>query len=198
VQLFIPSQYRDQGDRTKIIYNSTVQKQQQQMTYNRSDVKEWPHISQHCLNINTEPAIQIVEDELQTLKKKFEEEQIKIEQKYKLHLNTIKQSWIIMQQQIETQNQILSTINNSINQTLFSTYQKTINIVFNVINKIKTQTKSNEYDEIINEISTCASFINDTQSSYINHQLSMEKLINKQKESLGNALYLLSEENNGK
>ncbi|CAF3684967.1 unnamed protein product [Rotaria sp. Silwood1] len=58
--------------------------------------------------------IKTITNELQSIKKNFVDEQRKIENNYKHHLNTIKQGWLLMQQQIETQSQILSTINTAV------------------------------------------------------------------------------------
>ncbi|CAF4735457.1 unnamed protein product, partial [Rotaria sp. Silwood2] len=99
--------------------------------------------------------------------------------------------WLIMQQQIETQRQIILTINTAFTQTLFSSCQKTTNLLFNVINKMKIQTTTNEYYDILKEISIQAFFINDVEIVYTNHQVSLEKLLNTQSEALGNALNLL-------
>jgi hypothetical protein len=137
-----------------------------------------------------------INNELKLIKKNFEEEQRKIENNYKQHLNTIKQGWLLMRQQIETQSQILSTINTAVSQTLFSTCQKTINVMYNVINKMKLQTKLNDYDDVLNEMTMQASFINDIQATYSNHQVSLEKLLNRQNEALGNTLNLLYENTN--
>ncbi|CAF4553232.1 unnamed protein product [Rotaria sp. Silwood2] len=78
-----------------------------------------------------------------------------------------------------------------LNQTLFSSCQKTTNLLFNVINKMKIQTTTNEYYDILKEISIQDFFINDVQIVYTNHQVSLEKLLNTQNEALGNALNLL-------
>ena len=146
-------------------------------------------------NLNDE--IKTITNELQSIKKNVEEEQRKIENNYKHHLNTIKKGWLLMQQQIETQSQILSIINTAVSQTLFSICQKTFNVMYNVINKMKLQTNTNDYDDILNEMAVQASFIDDIQTTYSNQQVSLGKLLNKQNEALGNALNLLSENTNG-
>jgi len=104
---------------------------------------------------------------------------------------------MLMQQQMDTQSQILSSMNTAISQTLFTTCQKTLNVIYNVINKMKIQINTNDYDDILNELTTHNSFINDMQVTHSNHQVALEKLLNKQKEALGNAWYLLSENTNG-
>ncbi|CAF1186559.1 unnamed protein product [Rotaria magnacalcarata] len=212
IQLFIPSQYREQGERTKTIFNKSAlncqQRFDQQGIYDRNDFNVWPQISSHSSNTNMESSItniqqtlndetKAINNELKLIKKNFEEEQRKIENNYKQHLNTIKQGWLLMQQKIETQSQILSTINTAISQTLFSTCQKTINVMYNVINKIKLQTNLNDYDDVLNEMTIQASFINDIQATYSNHQVTLEKLLNRQNEALGNTWNLLSENTNG-
>ncbi|CAF1400133.1 unnamed protein product [Rotaria sordida] len=199
IQLFIPSEYREHGERTKIIFNKSAQKYQQQfdqqVIYDRIDFNVWPQISSHSSNTNMESSItkiqqdlndeiKTITNELQSIKKNFEEEQRKIENNYKHHLNTIKQGWLLMQQQIETQSQILSTTNTAASQTLFFTCQKTINVLYHVINKMKLQTNTNDYDDILNEMTIQASFINDFQATYSNQQVLLEKFLNKQNEAL--------------
>ncbi|CAF1304812.1 unnamed protein product [Adineta steineri] len=195
VQLFIPTDFREQGERTKVIRNKSaenhLQQMEKQLIYERNDIRAWPQMPSKYTNLAD--SVKELDNELQTLKKNFEDEQNKIEQKYKQQQNIVKQSWLIIQQQMETHTQIITTINNAINQTLFFTCQKTINTMVNVINKIKTQANTNEFDVTLNELSTYTTFINDTQTSYIKHQRSLESLIIKQKEAIGSALQLLSE-----
>lgn len=211
IQLFIPSEYRVQGERTKKICNKSTHNYQQridhQETYDRNDFNAWPQMSHIASNINAEhqitntqqnlnDEIKRINNELQSTKKNFEEEKIKIENNYKHHINAIEQGWQLMQQQIETQSQMIATINTTVNQTLFSTCQKTLNVMYNTINRIKIQKNTNDYDDILNELTTHASFINDIQVTYLNQHVSLEKLLNKQNEAIGNVLSLLHKNTN--
>lgn len=211
IQLFIPSEYREQGERTKVIYNESARRHQhltdEQRTFERNNFNVWPQITQNIDNANIEDVttrnqqslaeeIKTLNNELQIIKKNFEEKLCEITSNYKNHLSTIKQGWQLIQQQSETHSQILSTINITINQTLFSTCQKTLNIMFNMINKMKSGINTNDYDDMLHDITLQVSFINDMQTTYLNHQKSLEKLFNKQNDALGNMMNTLSENTN--
>ena len=43
--------------------------------------------------------------------------------------------------------------------------------MYNVINKMKLQTNTNDYDDILNEMAVQASFIDDIQTTYSNQQI---------------------------
>ncbi|CAF0990987.1 unnamed protein product [Rotaria sordida] len=68
IQLFIPSEYREQGERTKIIFNKSAQKFQQrfdqQIIYGRNDFNVWPQISPHSSNTNMESLITKIQQDL--------------------------------------------------------------------------------------------------------------------------------------
>ncbi|CAF1645022.1 unnamed protein product, partial [Didymodactylos carnosus] len=150
VQLFIPSEYRNSNERNKVLYNKKTQQQKQrqdEQRYNRNDYNAWPSVNSNVTTLaplspsyqNLNETIKSLSNALNTLKQNYLQEQQKIEQKYKEHLNGINQGWLIIQQQMQTQAQILSTMHNAINQTLFATRQKTMLIMGTVLNKIKIQ-----------------------------------------------------------
>ncbi|CAF3386531.1 unnamed protein product [Rotaria socialis] len=72
IQLFVPSEYREQGDRTKIIFNKSAQNCQQrfdqQLIYDRNYFNVWSQISSHSSNTNMESLIMNIQ---QTLKDKI-------------------------------------------------------------------------------------------------------------------------------
>ncbi|CAF1667763.1 unnamed protein product, partial [Didymodactylos carnosus] len=130
VQLFIPSEYRNPGERLKSIYNKTTQvhqqqlpRRQQQQNYNRNDNNTWPQlnvnassssqaatttqISNQFTDCNLNHNVKVLEEEMKTIKQKIEEDQNRIKQKYKDHLTSMNQSWMLMQQQIHTQTESL-------------------------------------------------------------------------------------------
>jgi prefoldin subunit 5 len=192
VQLFIPSQYRDKNDKTKIIQNKTVYHQQQH--YNRNDQNQWPVIGSSSSLINTtinqnlNETIKSLNNELQELKKRYEEDQQRIESKYSEHINSMKQTWLIMQQQQQTQQQMLSIINNNMKQIVFFTCMKTTSSIYNVLNKIRIQMNCNEYDDEIQQLENQMTFIKDSESSFSTHINALEQLTNKQNETLNKAL----------
>ncbi|CAF0804004.1 unnamed protein product [Didymodactylos carnosus] len=198
VQLFIPSEYRNSDERNKVIYNKKAQQQKQrqdEQRYNRNDYNAWPSVNSNVTTLvplspsyqTLNETIKSLDNALNALKQDYLQEQQKIEQKYKEHLNGINQGWLIMQQQMQTQTQILSTMHDAINQTLFTTCQKTMLIMGTVLNKIKIQMNTNEYDETIQQLAVQITYINENQKSYTNHQTSLEQLLSKQTEALNKA-----------
>ncbi|CAF1315062.1 unnamed protein product [Didymodactylos carnosus] len=120
VQLFIPSEYRNSDERNKVIYNKKAQQQKQrqdEQRYNRNDYNAWPSVNSNVTTLvplspsyqTLNETIKSLDNALNALKQNYLQEQQKIEQKYKEHLNGINQGWLIMQQQMQTQTQILST-----------------------------------------------------------------------------------------
>ncbi|CAF1300683.1 unnamed protein product [Rotaria magnacalcarata] len=99
-QLFIPTEYRENGKETKILENKSAQYQQFKKNQNQhyhsfnrlsSDYKnQWPslphsssdsHAPISCNNLND--TIKSLKDELNLLKENYASEQTKIEEKYK-------------------------------------------------------------------------------------------------------------------
>ncbi|CAF4551881.1 unnamed protein product [Didymodactylos carnosus] len=60
-------------------------------------------------------------------------------------------------------------------------------IMGTVLNKIKIQMNTNEYDETIQQLAVQITYINENQKSYTNHQTSLEQLLSKQTEALNKA-----------
>jgi hypothetical protein len=68
VLLFIPSQYRDKNDKSKIIQNKTTSHHQQQ--YNRNDQNQWPSSISPSSNTNT-TINQKLNETVNKMKRKF-------------------------------------------------------------------------------------------------------------------------------
>ncbi|CAF1365526.1 unnamed protein product [Didymodactylos carnosus] len=203
-QLFIPSECRENGENTKVLENKSAKFQQQlkkqrqhlQRNFNYNDLNAWPSISPSLtnttttmqINTNINGTIKTLSDELQKLKWDYVDEQRKIEEKYKNHLNLLNQSWLIMQQQVQAQTQMVTTMNGVINTTLFSTCSIAMETLRTVLDKIKTETNKNECDAFINQIQLQILLLNEQKSAYFSHQTKLEQLLTKQKEALDVAL----------
>ncbi|CAM2730222.1 unnamed protein product [Rotaria socialis] len=196
IQLFIPSEYRNQNDKIKIIQNKTTHQnyQQQQQYYNKNDQNQWPLLTQSPttrtieINQSLNETIKALSDELHQLKCRYKEDQQQIKEKYKEHINSINQTCMIIQQQQQTQQQIITTMTNSIKQMIFITGMKTTSAVSNVINKMKMKTNCNDYDEDIQQLARQTEFIKEMDSSFSIHINSLEQLADKQNEALNKAL----------
>ncbi|CAF4589736.1 unnamed protein product [Rotaria sp. Silwood2] len=98
IQLFIPTEYRNQNDKEKIIQNKTMyHHQQQQQYYCRNDHNQWPLLTSTTttnttMNQNMNEIIKSFNDELVELKKKYKEDQQRNEEKYKEHIELINQT----------------------------------------------------------------------------------------------------------
>jgi hypothetical protein len=131
VQLFVPTECRDYGKGSKILENKSAQhhhlmkNQYQQYSFSRHNVvdrSQWPRLPSSsagplttALNNNLNETIKSFSDELKQLKETYANEQMKIQEKYKNHLNLMNQNLLIMQQQIKTQTEMFSLMNDIIN-----------------------------------------------------------------------------------
>ncbi|CAF1170016.1 unnamed protein product, partial [Rotaria sp. Silwood1] len=84
IQLFIPSEYRNQNDKTKVIQNKSMYHHQQQQHNCRDDYNQWPLLTSSrttntTMNYNMNELIKSFNDELSELKKEYKEDQ----QRYK-------------------------------------------------------------------------------------------------------------------
>ncbi|CAM4833802.1 unnamed protein product [Rotaria magnacalcarata] len=194
IQLFIPSEYRNQNDKTKLIQSKRVHLHSQQKSYNNNDHIQWPSLNQYpatkttSMNQNLNDTIKSFSDELRELKKSYNEDQRRIEEKYKDHTNSIKQTLQIMQQQQQTQQQMITTITNSIKQIIFSTCTKTTLTVCDLLNKMKMQTKVNDFDENIQQLKNQTQCIKEAESLFFMHVNALDYLADKQNETLNEAV----------
>jgi prefoldin subunit 5 len=140
------------------------------------------------MNQQLNESIKSLNNELQELKRRFEEDQQKIKAKYSEHINSMNQTWLIIQQQQQTQQQMLSVVNNSMKQIVFTMCMKTTSSIYNVLNRMKIQMNCNDYDDEIRQLENQISFIKDSESSFFSHINSLEQLIIKQNETLNKAL----------
>ncbi|CAF5015348.1 unnamed protein product, partial [Rotaria magnacalcarata] len=127
-------------------------------------------------------------DDLDKIKKEYTEEQRKIHQKYTENLNAMNQSWLIMQQQVDTQTQMVTTMNDIIGSTLFTTCSIVISSVCLTLEKMKNGKNNAELDGIINVTQQQLTLLNNEKSIYLTHQSSLQQLLNKQKLALNSAL----------
>ncbi|CAF3342598.1 unnamed protein product [Rotaria sp. Silwood2] len=204
IQLFIPSEYRNQNDKEKIIQNKTMYHHpQQQQYYCRNDHNQWPLLTSTTTNNTTtnqnmNEIIKSFNDELVELKKKYKEDQQRNEEKYKEHIDLINQTWSIIQQQHQAQHQMITIVTNSIKQINFFTCMTTTTTICNAINKMKMKTNCNDYDDDIQQLTNQAEFIKEAEHSFSTHINSLEQLVHKQNETLNKALGNLLKDPNAK
>ncbi|CAF1629179.1 unnamed protein product [Rotaria magnacalcarata] len=100
-----------------------------------------------------------------------------------------------MQQQVETQTQMVTTMNNIIGSTLFTTCTIAISTVCLIL-EMKTGKNNAELDGIINVTQQQLTLINNEKSVYLTHQSSLQQLLNKQKLALNSALSTIIQQQN--
>ncbi|CAF1005339.1 unnamed protein product [Didymodactylos carnosus] len=211
-QLFILSECREPGQRTRVLENKAVQhkqqlkfNQQQQRScikLNYSKQNQWPSFPSSLssqatiINNNLNETIKSLSEELRNLKENYAAVQLKIEVKYKNHINSISQSWLIMQHQIQTQNVMFSAMNGVINSTLFSTCSCVTESLAQIVNKLKTETNQNDYNLLLLYLQQHL-LINEQKNTYVSHQMDLNQLINKQRAALDIALNSIIQKPNG-
>jgi hypothetical protein len=153
-QLLIPTECRESGKGTKILENKSAQYRQFKKNQNQhyhpfnhlsSDYKnQWPSLLHSSSdshtpisNKNLNDTIKSLKDELNLLKENYASEQTKIEEKYKKHLISMIQCWLIMQQQIQTQTEMFTSMDGIINSIVFSTCTSLMETLSQIVNKLK-------------------------------------------------------------
>ena len=198
-QPFIPTEYRNKDDKTKYIQNiSAYQQKEQNLNINNRSI--WPIPTHASLDINNpmyvnlRESVQFLNNELQEMKKKYENDLQKLKNKYKEHLDALNQTWLIMHQQQQTFQQMLTIMNTNIKQVTFIARLKTTKTMFNVLNRIKTN--SNNYDEVIQELGNHIEYLREAELLFTAHINSLELLVEKQNGILNRALDSLFEDPN--
>ncbi|CAF4753824.1 unnamed protein product, partial [Rotaria magnacalcarata] len=208
-QIFIPSECRQNGEKNKIIENKLAHQQQQQQKEHQfkligNDYNVWPILQHNVANQTTSSnnnnniytTMTSLRDDLDKIKKEYTEEQRKIHQKYTENLNAMNQSWLIMQQQVDTQTQMVTTMNDIIGSTLFTTCSIVISSVCLTLEKMKNGKNNAELDGIINVTQQQLTLLNNEKSIYLTHQSSLQQLLNKQKLALNSALSTIIQQQN--
>ncbi|CAF0964074.1 unnamed protein product [Didymodactylos carnosus] len=129
-------EYRSQHDRSRTIYNRYAYEQQmrtQQAEFqNRMDQNAWPGLDTipttsnsttiHELNLNV--TIKALSDELKEAKQRHEQQQKRIEDKFKSNMIMMNQACMLMQQSQQTKQTMILAMSVTISQTMFSTCTK--------------------------------------------------------------------------
>jgi hypothetical protein len=123
-------------------------------------------------------SLKALSDELKEAKQRHEMEQQKIEQKFKSNISIMNQAWMLIQQ---TQQSMIAAMS----QTIFSTCTKVTENLYAIVDKLKSHTNNNEFDNIIHHISSQFLYVNEAHKEYCQHQEEFKKKIStKQNEPL--------------
>ncbi|CAF3793852.1 unnamed protein product [Rotaria sp. Silwood1] len=187
IKIFIPVDCRVNGDRNRILttQNSTESRHSipsrppaiNPWTTNQNMYKETPY------NNQIDQTIKTLVNELAETKKNFETEREKIKNCYEKQIQCIQQGWVMLQQQVQTQNQCITLMSAMIKDNI-----STMNQLFSTITTINETMKSKCSDEldrnkiemsqmIINSILNHFKNLND---SYTKQEYNLTLIMNKQ------------------
>jgi hypothetical protein len=197
VQLFIPSGYRNQNDRSRTIYNKeAIESQQyiQQSQFNyRTDYNVWSRMKPNTTNSSTTDqellnTIKVLSDELKDVKQRHLMEQQRIEQKFKSNMSIMNQAMMLIQQTQQTQQSMIFAMNDAINKTILSTCTKVTENLYSVVDKLKFHTNNTEFDDVLHHVSNQLLYVNEAHKEYRQHQEELKGISIKQNEALNMAL----------
>ncbi|CAF4496543.1 unnamed protein product [Rotaria sp. Silwood2] len=202
-QIFIPTDCREHGSKIKVLENKLTQNQisnknQHQLIVHHSnfaDQSQWPSLpsaslysSTTSLNDNLIETTKSLSNELKIIKENYAAEQKRLEERYNNHLNLMNQSWLIMQQQMQTQTEMLNTMDGIINSTLFTSCANVMEVLTQIALKLLNENNHTELNPILALLQQQTLYINDKKSIYTSHQIKLNMLIEKQREALKSSL----------
>ncbi|CAF3844676.1 unnamed protein product [Rotaria sp. Silwood1] len=143
-QFFIPVDCRPKGNYTRKLNNPATVRQQRNFTpqLNINSMNEWPELP--VRHFNTEQIVNSTVKEIEELKQKYIENQQKIEQRFHEQLKSIQHGWTAIQNQVLTQNEMITTTCNIIEDILFDSCQTINNMVGNIVNEIRIKSTTEE------------------------------------------------------
>ncbi|CAF4421766.1 unnamed protein product [Rotaria sp. Silwood2] len=202
-QLFIPTDCREHGSKIKVLENKLTQNQisnknQHQLIVHHSnfaDQSQWPSLpsaslysSTTSLNDNLIETTKSLSNELKIIKENYAAEQKRLEERYNNHLNLMNQSWLIMQQQMQTQTEMLNTMDGIINSILFTSCANVMEVLTQTVLKLLNENNHTELNPILALLQQQTLYMNDKKSIYTSHQIKLNMLVEKQREALKSAL----------
>ncbi|CAM2709175.1 unnamed protein product [Rotaria socialis] len=144
VQFFIPTDCRPKGNYTRKLINPTTEHRQRKFTpqLNINSTNVWPELP--CRQSNTEQIFNSTVKELAELKQKYIEDQQNIEQRFQEQLKSIQHGWTVIQNRVLTQNEMITTVCNIVEDVLFDSCQTINNMVGNIVNAIRSKSTTEE------------------------------------------------------
>ncbi|CAF1306181.1 unnamed protein product [Rotaria sordida] len=207
VQLFIPTEYRS-DDRKKMIYNEKIHHQNQnqniqQQHYNKSDPSGWPLLksnntptSTSTTSNNINMTIKNLFEEFLEEKKRYENTQKQIEEKYKNSVQSSNQVLLLIKQVQQTQETIISSMNKVLKQVIVPVCGKTLEDLQLVITKLKSRVRNIELDDMNELINNQISHLNEVYNEFDRHQEELKSISYKQNEAIeiamNNMLHLIN------
>ncbi|CAF4505908.1 unnamed protein product [Rotaria sp. Silwood2] len=156
---------------------------------------QWPSLpsaslysSTTSLNDNLIETTKSLSNELKIIKENYAAEQKRLEERYNNHLNLMNQSWLIMQQQMQTQTEMLNTMDGIINSILFTSCANVMEVLTQTVLKLLNENNHTELNPILALLQQQTLYMNDKKSIYTSHQIKLNMLVEKQREALKSAL----------
>ncbi|CAF1465403.1 unnamed protein product [Didymodactylos carnosus] len=217
VQLFIPTEFREKNDRQKTIVNKNarnerpLRQQQQQFNKTDSDSRAWPGWN----STTTGPSSSISQaDELiksftqrldemekrhetenRLAQERYEAEKMRIEIKYKLHIESLSKAWLLTDQTQEMQQRIISKTTTATREA-FTSIIEMAEALAGTVNELKKQSGTEVFDGWLHLIQTHRNQLKGTHVRYNEQLKEMESFQSEYNASKKNALLTLFSSNN--
>lgn len=214
VQFFIPADCRPIGNTARILSNTVLKtnKENQISIGNKgATTNKWPSLPvsdarseevEQMINKQSEIENKILDfsKDLVELKEKYVEDQRKIEQRFQEQLKNIQNGWLAIQNQVATQNEMISTTYNLINDVLFDSCENVMNMMVNILQEIKIKTKSEEekkkFESLDSHLKLVLLKLNDKKQSYLKFQEQLNQLTLQQHKAASTIMNSLFTSNN--
>jgi hypothetical protein len=147
IQLFIPVRCRDRNDRSYIITNDSRNRQKGRV-FNTNE-QFWPQINPDAHSVVNNS----ITDELKATRGTFNKELNKINIKYEKQINTFKERWHLVAQQIKTQNEMINNISTT---TLACIMPMGIELLKNTYEVIQTLSENEQNETTKNKLNNLA------------------------------------------
>lgn len=199
VQLFIPVDCRPSGNSNRILSNPnpTTQKVKYLPTPDTIQANEWPNLpgrthrqqmwDSSILNKQTifDQTIKSFSNEISELRQKYLDDQRKIEQRFQEQIKNIQNGWLAIQNQVSTQNEMITTTCTLIKDILFDSCLTFTNMMVSLINELKNNARNGDDKqrlELMDEhIKLMTIKISDKKESYHHFQEQLNILMSQQR-----------------
>ncbi|CAF4610137.1 unnamed protein product, partial [Didymodactylos carnosus] len=152
-------------------------------------------VSQNDHNLGE--TIKFLSDELKQVQQRHEDEQKKIEQKFKTCMTLMNETCLLIQQSQATEQTMVRAMNAAISQSMFGTYMKLTEQLHFIVVKLKAYTKNDEYDELLQQINLQVQFLTKSHTEYLKHQDELKSISIKQTQALNQIMDSFLRNGNG-
>ncbi|UJR17594.1 hypothetical protein I4U23_004490 [Adineta vaga] len=198
IQFFIPADCRPKGNTNRILSNTIISCNEENVStkcIKGTNMNAWPNLP--VADTHTKAAEQMMEKqltmeskisnfskELAELKQNYIEDQRKIEQRFQEQIKNIQSGWIAIQNQVSTQNEMISSTCDLIKDVLFDSCEALMNMMTSIIQETKSRMKSEDkkekFESMDNHLKLLLSKLNDKKQLYLQFQDQLNQLTLRQ------------------